>query len=714
MVEKLSSNDERQLKMATYTLQRLIREPAFTAEFLRRGGLQELVNIVHALSSGNTLAYALTCCQNLVETNETGCEGLDGDFIAKVVRILVSQERINVCRPATAILKKLVISSQDSKTIPSTPATITPVTPYSASSQHGFGVVYEKINREPAFLTTLVHRLSSPDATLCLYSLSLLNGLMRNVTEPLFDDFTTELENLGTSKAVARLMESHRSEEISSCILEYQNNVVRVLHRRLRSAVTASDKRHVAALTFIWRQAKITEEIIQPPPREDQNTHMSPNLSGRRLAPSTVKNKWRRLGFANENVAKDFLSTGWLGLECCEAYVRADADGYAETILEQINRPPGKRCPWGRASVEVVEILADHWDISSGYTTATKFMPFLLSFNRVHQLALKFFLRMWTDCGAGSATAGSVSSAEGDFPRVSAMVRSQVKEALADESNKTWADVETSFLQSEYRSVRQRQMKELQVEDDFASRASIRGLRQRLYRESYEFVRQQRIQCLLEGAWFRATLGPDGNGERSQGRPRGGSIGSRRNTVTQGSSNLAAAASTSTHPWRFYRLSPNKRYLHYCEAVERHDGVRSGLDDLPERLDLSQVTDIAASSPTTQAQQDEESSSTMAGSASSFSSRSFSLLRSPDVSLADLYAPTSWQYSEWVDGLSMLLRGEAATVNTQETAEYIQALTDIAVKIKLLDVTGEKLDIPDGQMTVPDLPSSLNFFFAEL
>ena len=29
-----------------------------------------------------------------------------------------------------------------------------------------------------------------------------------------------------------------------------------------------------------------------------------------------------------------------------------------------------------------------------------------------------------------------------------------------------------------------------------------RNLRAKLYKESYEFVRQQRIQCLMQGAWF--------------------------------------------------------------------------------------------------------------------------------------------------------------------------------------------------------------------
>ncbi len=146
---------------------------------------------------------------------------------------------------------------------------------------------------------------------------------------------------------------------------------------------------------------------------------------------------------------------------------------------------------FARASIEVTSILADHWDIESGsYATSTTYLPFLLSFSKVHNLALRFFLRMWNESGAAAS----------DFPRVSALVRSQVEEALGkqEETSRTWADVENAFLHSEYRTVRDRQMKELEMDEDYNAKASIRNLRGRIYRESYEFVRQQRIRCLLE------------------------------------------------------------------------------------------------------------------------------------------------------------------------------------------------------------------------
>ena len=300
-------------------------------------------------------------------------------------------------------------------------------------------------------------------------------------------------------------------------------------------------------------------------------------------------------------------------------------------------------------------ILADHWNIDSGLSTSTDFSPFLLFFPKVHHLVLRFFLRMWNESGAATT----------DFGRVSALVRSQVSEVLRNENTKSWYEAERDFLDSEYRTVRDRQMKELEVEDDYNSKASIRNLRGRLYRESYEFVRQQRIHCLLEGAWFRNPSASRYGGAKRTGNSAG------NGTSTQ---------TGSTKPFRFYRLSPNKKYLHYCESMDQ-GAVRGGLDDLPERIDLSLVTDVSLQS----------------GSGES-SSLTFSLLRAPDVSLADLQALNQSQYSEWVDGLNML-RGEGGVVSTRETAEYIQILTEIGVKVKLLDLTGERVSFLFQGMT---------------
>ncbi len=120
-------------------------------------------------------------------------------------------------------------------------------------------------------MQTLVNRLGSSDTTLKLYSLSLINSLLRNVSDDLFESFTSELEKLHASKAVAWLMDSSRGDELASSILEYQSNVIRAAHRRMRTVVTPTDKRHAHALSYVWLQARISDVVV-PNPSAVQNS----------------------------------------------------------------------------------------------------------------------------------------------------------------------------------------------------------------------------------------------------------------------------------------------------------------------------------------------------------------------------------------------------------------------------------------------------------
>jgi hypothetical protein len=50
----------------------------------------------------------------------------------------------------------------------------------------------------------------------------------------------------------------------------------------------------------------------------------------------------------------------------------------------------------------------------------------------------------------------------------------RVKVALINETDRPWHEVEQQFLESEYRAVRDRQMKELELEDDLLNKVPVR------------------------------------------------------------------------------------------------------------------------------------------------------------------------------------------------------------------------------------------------
>lgn len=86
-------------------------------------------------------------------------------------------------------------------------------------------------------------------------------------------------------------------------------------------------------------------------------------------------------------------------------------------------------------------------------------------------------------------------------------------------------------------------------------------------------------------------------------------------------------------------------------------------------------------------------------------------LVSQDSVVAEMIAPDSTVYTEWLDGLNLLLPG--GFIATKETADLVQSLTDIGVKIRLLDLTGERLEIPTVIPTPIVPPPSVSFYYAE-
>ena len=126
------------------------------------------------------------------------------------------------------------------------------------------------------------------------------------------------------------------------------------------------------------------------------------------------------------------------------------------------------------------EIFSSLWTDLRADSTLTTFQPFFLDYPKVHSLAMQFFLRMWNESGSSVV----------DFTRIVALTRSQyvhassphtcslspyrVGVALRRENVRPWHEVEQDFLESDYQAVRERQMKELEEEDDLLSKVPVR------------------------------------------------------------------------------------------------------------------------------------------------------------------------------------------------------------------------------------------------
>lgn len=119
--------------------------------------------------------------------------------------------------------------------------------------------------------------------------------------------------------------------------------------------------------------------------------------------------------------------------------------------------------------------------------------------------------------------------------------------------------------------------------------------------------------------------------------------------------------------------------------------VRNGLEDLPERIEISSVGEIATGTCAPPPNVLRDQSDLPPTSPLVPSNLSFSLLSTHEGSLADQIAPDQSRWADWTDGLNMLRR-DGGHVASQETAGFVQALTEIGLKIKLLGALNRGVD----------------------
>lgn len=83
---------------------------------------------------------------------------------------------------------------------------------------------------------------------------------------------------------------------------------------------------------------------------------------------------------------------------------------------------------------------------------------------------------------------------------------------------------------------------------------------------------------------------------------------------------------------------------------------------------------------------------------------------SENISHIDFICDSVVKYSEWIDGLNMFLD---KNISSKSTAKYIQQLTDINVKLCLLELGSERIEIPVIPPEISPLPTNYQFYYEE-
>ncbi|KAK0317037.1 hypothetical protein LTR82_011906 [Friedmanniomyces endolithicus] len=677
LINGLVADNEGARKYAVFKLQSLLGDPSFADAFIEGDGLYALRQAVLE-TTGNMQAYAFGSLDALLEL-DMGWDMVDGAIIEKAVSLAVTHPLVNIVRNVLTLLV-LIVSRPLSKSR------------RQSADVFGFQAIKPALDKHPGFLDSLVQRLSASDHTLCANALQLINALMRDAVihggEHEWPKFIKRLQDLGVIGGVGMLMRgdtaSDPSTSLAAAILEFQG-LTKVLLRKWREVrVNIELPEHKRAL-------KTIHLLSRPQPLVTDTNGKTHGKGSKKHHPE----KWRRLGFETESPAWEFDETGHLGMMDLVDYARRNEDAYQKILMEQSMQPREQRCPLARAALSVTLILYEHFEIedaseteaySGGHVRSVSarggrldsqanvdklYRPLLLQWGRLHTAAVNAFMRMWKAAGAELE----------DFFKIEEVIRIVVERIVGAANRKT----DVGKVEDELRSVtletaRRWQMAGMDEVYDDAWGPHLVQVREQLHQESLQFMKEQRIRCLLQGSWFPTS---------SQGAGTG---------------------------WRYVRLSRNKRWLHYQDFSAKGTDEPAAAD-LAEKLDLNRVTSVDSnvsasdkslvngltnsSSETLKEtlgrdppQQTTNTKVTILGTLakppkSALPSSHPNNDADEETVLLDLFPQTSSAASEWLDGLLMLLNQQPIT---KDTTRLVDMMEDWGVRLRLLNLRWEDVD----------------------
>ncbi|CAK7267688.1 hypothetical protein SEPCBS57363_002721 [Sporothrix epigloea] len=788
LLSRLASDEDAARKMAVFKLQSSINDPAFADVFISSGGLIILRRLIMS-AGGNTLAYSLQSLSRLLEV-DMGWDIFEGpaasDLVERVVELIVTNPLVNILRGATSVLVALISHSQSSTArgigVGIGAGSASAALRTSQPADFGFRALKPAVAVYPQFFELVVQQLQSADHALCANTLMLVNALIRDavsndptsavtatsvapgMTSPksgssgggaglASDDWSKlikRLQDQGLIKAVYNLMQSSALQDLAHPLLEFQS-LTKVLLRKWKEVTIDLERpEHRRALKSLHLASAPDRLRVGEGNSVSAAVAVDAAIKGsRRHNPE----KWRRLGFETESPAPEFYASGFLGMMDLTDYVRKNEDAFQKLLLEQSSHPLSTRCPVARASLAVTMTLYEHFEVDrsdlddlsrdlQGYYEALDmdgsgadskdvdriFRPLLLQWSRLHTAGLQAFFGLWKATGAE----------RDDFEKVAELVRILIEQVVGQAGRKKdVAEVEEELQEYDCGRLRELQigLLELSFEDRWG--AHLYHVRDELRMEALQFVKEQRIRCLLQGSWFSRPV-PKRDREHQHQQSLSQSGGGHSSPLTGHTQKRQPYAFKA---WRFAKLSHNRRYLHYAEFAQQTT-QDPGLDALIEKIDLSTISSVVSNVSATNEDSVSEASGAVSGGTSTARSTTTTKITvyaferqdettkaghigsdaaasngdaaaTQEVAILTLHPVNHSLASEWLDGLLMLLNQAPITA---ETNKLVSLVGDYGLKIRLLSVRQEAAYVgpPPDAGVVPSREGLDDDYFYEI
>ncbi|KAJ1336615.1 hypothetical protein BSLG_007397 [Batrachochytrium salamandrivorans] len=421
----------------------------------------------------NTFAYVLGCICVIIDQDALTRSGvLPENTVSDLEPCPITLANSSWCQFTNGFIEQLV-ASQKSEIIGNICRPINHICTWllkSSAQRRSTDQLCKLLCSQPAVLKKMVNRISSPSSEVQLGSMMLLNALLQFSPEKRRGVLMRIVDSFGVRKIVSQLMGQESSVALHDSLVGFQQIVILDYHKGKQTRVDLQLAAHKKTMDEIWSFS----DILQDGDR-----------------------KWRLIGFQTEDPVNELVGVGVLGLANFHYFIQKNLVEYKQLISDQLTLPCNVRCPIACAAIEVCEILTEIWNISTEDPRLKTYQPLFLLFEDSFAITLRAFFCLWVDMKA--------QMTHSDIKRVAQALRTHVHLTINNiraVNNSVLHLFQSAMMDISAYSISDRKSKTMAAEILSEYHPSYVEVKRRLTVSAQEFMRQQRLSSMMKGAVF--------------------------------------------------------------------------------------------------------------------------------------------------------------------------------------------------------------------